>query len=122
MNYLDLTLPDIADNLALDEALLVAAEERGTGPALRIWESASVAVVLGASGRRLEDVRVDACDDDGVSVARRSSGGGTVVVGPGALNVTVVLAADSAPGLGAVDVAHRYVLDRLAGSIRAHVP
>ena len=33
-------------------------------------------------------------------------------------NVTVVLAVDSAPGLGAVDVAHAHVLDRLAASIR----
>jgi lipoate-protein ligase A len=122
MRYLDLTLPEIAGNLALDEALLVAAEERGAGPILRVWEAPSLAVVLGASGRLREDVLVEACEADGVAIARRSSGGGTVVVGPGALNVTVVLASDFAPGLTAVDEAHRFVLDRLAGSIRALGP
>ena len=122
MHYLDLTLPEIASNLALDEALLVAAEERGAGPSLRIWESPTLAVVLGASGRLHEDVLVDACQADGVAIARRASGGGTVVVGPGALNVSVVLAADVAPGLTAVDVAQRFVLDRLANAIRARGP
>src|SRR5947209_19862954 len=118
MRYLELTLPEIAANLALDEALLVAAEERGAGSVLRIWEPEQTAVVLGASCRWRDDVRVDACRDDGVAVARRSSGGGTVVVGAGTLNVAVILASDAAPGLGSVDVAHRFVLDRLAAAIR----
>lgn len=122
MRYLDLTLPEIAENLALDEALLVAAEEREAGPILRVWEAPSPAVVLGASGRLRDDVLIEACRTDGVAIARRSSGGGTVVVGPGALNVTVVLAADTAPGLTAVDEAHRFVLDRLARAIRAQGP
>jgi lipoate-protein ligase A len=41
-----------------------------------------------------------------------------VVVGPGTLNVTVILPESAAPGLAAVDVAHRYVLDRIAESVR----
>ena len=41
-----------------------------------------------------------------------------MVVGPGTLNVTIVLPIDAAAGLGAVDVAHKYVLDRLAGALR----
>ena len=122
MRYLDLTLPTVPRNLALDEALLIAADERNAGSVLRLWESESFAVVLGASGRLHEDVRVEECLSDGISIARRSSGGGTVVIGPGALNVTVVLADDEAPGLGAVDVAHKFVLDRLANALRVHRP
>jgi lipoate-protein ligase A len=53
-----------------------------------------------------------------VPVVRRSSGGGTVVIGPGVLNVSVTLPQTAAPGLWAVDVAHRYVLERLAEAIR----
>ena len=118
MHYLDLTLAGIAANLALDEALLIEAEERGSPPVLRIWEPDELAVVLGSSCRWRDDVRVDACRADGVALARRTSGGGTVVVGPGTLNLTVVLPIDAAPGLGAVDVAHRFVLDRLARALR----
>jgi lipoate-protein ligase A len=45
-----------------------------------------------------------------------------VVIGPGTLNVAVVLPSDAAPGGGAVDVAQRFVLDRLAAAIRARGP
>ena len=46
--YLDFTLPTVEENLALDEALLLAAEERGGVPVLRVWESPVTTVVLGA--------------------------------------------------------------------------
>src|SRR4051795_355586 len=62
--YLEGALPGIAANLALDEALLIEADERGAGPALRIWEPDELAVVLGASGRWRDEVRVEACDRD----------------------------------------------------------
>jgi lipoate-protein ligase A len=120
--YLEGALPGIAANLALDEALLIEADEQGAGAALRIWEPDEVAVVLGASGRWRDDVKVEACHADGVAIARRSSGGGTVVIGPGTLNVAVVLPSTAAPGLGAVDVAQEYVLGRIGRAIRARGP
>src|SRR5258708_29493370 len=101
MHHLEFTYPSITHNLALDEALLVDAEQ-GAETAVRIWESQEWAVVLGASGRWREDIDIEACQADGVTIARRSSGGGTVVIGPGALNVAVVLPIDLAPGLAAV--------------------
>jgi lipoate-protein ligase A len=119
MSLLELTLETVEANLALDEALLVEADEGRAGPVLRFWESSQFAVVLGASRHLTADVRVDACRADGVPIVRRSSGGGTVVIGPGALNVTVVLPESAAPGLSAVDLAHRYVLDRIADALRA---
>jgi lipoate---protein ligase len=118
MTFLDFSYPAIAENLALDEALLVAAEERGGGAVLRVWESWGLTVVLGASSRLRDDVDIDRCRADGVPIARRSSGGGTVVVGPGTLNVTVVLPVDAARGAHAVDTAQSFVLDRIARSIR----
>ena len=62
------------------------------------------------------------CRADGVPILRRTSGGGTVVVGPGTLNVSVILPESAAPGLAAVDQAHRYVLDWIAQSIRRAGP
>jgi len=122
MRYLERTYPEIVPNLALDEALLIQAEEIHPGPAMRVWEAHSPAVVLGASGRRSEDVLIEACERDGIPITRRSSGGGTVLIGPGALNVTWVLPIDYAPGLASVDVAQRYVLERTAESLREHTP
>jgi lipoate-protein ligase A len=120
--FLDLTLQSIEANLALDEALLIQADEGKAGAVLRLWEFPRFAVVLGASRRLSHDVRVDACREDGIPVLRRTSGGGTVLVGPGALNVTVVLPGDAAPGLLAVQTAHRYVMGRIATALNASCP
>ena len=52
MRYLDLTLPTPAENLALDEALLEAAEQSGDpGETLRVWEPDEPMVVVGRSSR-----------------------------------------------------------------------
>lgn len=118
LGYLDFTFPGVEANLALDEALLSDAEEGGPSWVLRLWESLRFAVVLGASGRVAEDVHGEACRQDGVAVFRRASGGGTVVIGPGALNATVVLPLDAAPGLSAVDRAQNFVLERFAAALR----
>ena len=122
IHFLDATLPDVAANLALDEALLVEAEERGGPSVLRVWELDHLAVVLGASCRLRENVRVEACRAEGVPIARRSSGGGTVVIGPGALNFSVILPIDATTELKAVDTAQRFVLERTADAIRAAGP
>ena len=106
------------ENLALDEALLIEADQGRGVPVLRFWEPRTYAVVLGASRRLRDDVLVDACREDGVPILRRSSGGGTVVVGPGTLNVTLVLPDSGAAGLSAVETAQRYVLERIARSIQ----
>lgn len=118
MTYLDLTLPSLEENLALDEALLIAAEERGVPAALRLWEAPELAVVLGASCRHRDEVNVDLCRSEGIRLARRSSGGGTVLIGPGALNATVVLPLNVAPGLEAVEAAQRFVVERTAAALR----
>ncbi len=118
-SLLDQTMPTIAENLALDEALLVESDESRGPTVLRFWEPRELAVVLGASGKLSEDVHRGQVDADGVILARRSSGGGTVVIGPGVLNVTVVLANDAAPGLDGVVTAQAFVLERLAVAIRS---
>jgi lipoate---protein ligase len=90
MRYLGLTLPTAAENLALDEALLLEAEAAG-GEVLRLWEWPHPAVVLGSGCKLAEDVNPVACRADQVPVLRRSSGGGTVLLGPGCLLYSLVL-------------------------------
>jgi lipoate-protein ligase A len=122
LRSLDLTLPTVEENLAYDEALLIEADEGRGGAVLRLWESPTFAAVLGASRRLAHDIVTENCRVDAVPIVRRSSGGGTVVIGPGALNVSVVLPDTMAPGLGAVDVAQKYVLGRMARAIGTMVP
>jgi len=115
MYYLPLTLESPAENLALDEALLDAAEagEIDSG-VFRLWESQAPCVVLGRSSNVEVEVNLVACRQARVPVLRRSSGGGTILTGPGCLMYAVVLDFETYPQLQAIDVAHRFVLGQMA--------
>jgi lipoate-protein ligase A len=115
MRYLDLTLPTPAENLALDEALLVEAEACGEPvETLRLWEPRSPMVVVGRSSKIAAEVRAETCRQEGIPVLRRTSGGAAVVTGPGCLMYALVLSLIRRPGLRVVDQAHRFVLRTLA--------
>ena len=117
--FFDHSYPDLASNLALDEALLLDAEDDpASRPILRIWDPMRLGVVLGASGRLRDDVEVDICRADGVEIGRRSSGGGTVLIGPGTPNLTVILRTDATPAYKHVDMSQIAVLETVAQSLR----
>src|SRR5215207_9147059 len=112
MEFVDVTLDTLNENLALDEALLLEAEAGRGGEVLRVWEWPQPAVVLGAGGRIADDVDVEACERDGVPLARRSSGGGTVLLGPGCLLYSLVLRYDRAAELRDIRKSYHWILSR----------
>ena len=120
MRLLDLTLETPAENLALDEALLDAAEETGgssDAEVLRLWEPRQIFVVAGSSSRLAEEVNLDACRARGIPLLRRASGGATIVAGPGCLMYAVVLAYRGRSHLRDINEAHRFVLEKIAASL-----
>ena len=117
MRRLDLNLGSAAEDLALDEALLLAADGSPDGEALRFWESDRPFVVLGVAGRLREEVNVEACEADGVPVLRRASGGGTVLQGPGCLNYALVLSLAARPELTSVTASYREILQPLSDAL-----
>ena len=122
MLILDLTLDSPAANIALDEALLLEAEETaGANEVLRIWESSQTFVVVGSSSKASSEVNLSNCRADRVPVLRRASGGAAILTGPGCLMYAVLLSYDRHPHLRAVDLAHRHVLGRLAPAIGRHI-
>jgi lipoate-protein ligase A len=121
MKYLDLTLPNAAENLALDEALLLGAEAGRDGEILRLWEWHEPAVILGAGSRLAQDVDQSACQADRVPILRRSSGGGTVLLGAGCLCFTLVLNYNRDPALREIRSSVCYILGRMrAGFLNIH--
>ncbi len=122
MKLLDLTLPTPAENLALDEALLLEAEDGRGGEVLRFWEWPHCAVVLGAGCRLAEDVDEAACRADGVPILRRASGGGTVLLGAGCLCYSLVLAYERSPALESIQHSYAYILDIVARALSPLVP
>ena len=69
-----------AENMAIDEALLLACEEGAAGfPALRFYWWTVPTLSLGAKERVAEAADVEACRRRGVALVRRSTGGRAVL-------------------------------------------
>lgn len=119
MRLLDLTLPTHAENLALDEALLLDTNGPET---LRFWAPREPLVVLGRSSRLEEEVDRAVCETASIPILRRVSGGATIVTGPGCLMYAVILDTDARPELKAIDRAHKMVLAYLAGALKKLEP
>lgn len=93
---LDNSFKDPVDNLCFDDTLLQCAEAGRLDGALRFWESRDPFIVLGRSGDPAAELQLQAVSEDEIPVYRRSSGGGTVVQGPGCLNYAIVLPKEGA--------------------------
>jgi len=118
VKLLALTLPSPEENVALDEALLDAAEAGELDDdILRLWEPATYMVVVGRSSRVAEEVDVAACEAACVPVLRRVSGGAAIVAGPGCLMYGLVLRYDGREHLRMLDQAHSHVLSAVAGAL-----
>lgn len=118
MRFLSLTLPTVEENLACDEALLLEAEAGTAGECLRLWEWPFRAVILGAAGIVRDDVREEACEEDDITLGRRSSGGGTVLLGSGCLLYSLVLSYDRAEELKNINSSYRYILGKIRETLR----
>src|SRR5688572_15806505 len=112
MTLLDLTLPSPAENLALDEALLDAAEADECGEVLRFWESPTPFVVVGYANKIAAEANVAACEAKGIPILRRCSGGGTVVQGPGCLNYAVILRITADGPTRNISTANQFIMER----------
>lgn len=114
---------DPAAELALDEALLEAAEAgEGPGDLLRLWQFDRPVVVIGRGSRIAGEANLAASDADGVPVLRRCSGGAAIVAGPGCLMYSLVLSSRRRPELRKVDEIHRWVMARLVAAIHRQCP
>jgi len=116
MQRLDRSLAEPAMNLALDEALLVHAEQAGE-ESIRFWRFNRPVVVLGRGSKIGAEVDVEFCQRESIPVLRRCSGGASIVAGPDCLMYSVVLDLVARPELRSVDEAHRFVIGNLAAAI-----
>src|SRR5689334_20893845 len=122
LRLLDVTLPLPVENLALDEALLEEMDEQGGDPVLRFWESDCHFVVLGRASRAAEDVDLSACEKDDIPILRRTSGGGTVLQGPGCLSYAFVLPLALHPHLTSIRATNEFILQRTAKALHRWHP
>ncbi|MFQ5478930.1 MAG: biotin/lipoate A/B protein ligase family protein [Candidatus Binatia bacterium] len=76
--------------IAADLAMLDAVE-RGAAATFRTWRVPAYSVVLSRSADPASEIDERFCADRGMRVARRPSGGGAVVIGPGTLQYAFAL-------------------------------
>ena len=118
MKRLDLTLPTPAENLALDEALVETADaDQSHGELLRLWEPRETFVVIGRSSPLEKEVNVPWCASQKIKMFRRSSGGASIVTGPGCLMYAVLLDLKKRPHLRMLDKAHRKVMETMSSAL-----
>lgn len=118
VHFLDLSLPTAAENVALDEALLLEAEAGRLPPVLRVWEQAGPAVVIGSGSRLQEEVNVETCCAEDMPIVRRCSGGGAVVLGRGCLCYSLILPS-TWPGCGDVRTSVSCILATICDALEA---
>lgn len=121
MRRLDLTLDDPADNLALDEALLLSAEQGGD-EVIRFWRFALPVVILGRGSKIDDEVDVAYCQEQAIRILRRCSGGASIVAGPDCWMYSVVLSLTARPALRNIDLAHEFVIGRLTRAVATQRP
>jgi len=99
VQLLDYSARSPEENLALDEALLEAAEAGHSSPMLRFWESSRTFIALGYTNRAAIECDVSQCARRNIPILRRVTGGGTVMQGPGCLSYALVQHIESGDSL-----------------------
>lgn len=123
MLFINQTLPTIAANLALEDALLEQAESgQWHTEYLRVWEAKQDFAVIGRGSKFAQEVNVAACEDAGIPVYRRASGGAAIVAGPGCLLYAVMLSLKERPRLAMVDVTHEFVMQQMVAALKPLAP
>ncbi len=112
MFYVENNSDDPGENLERDMRLLDLCDRGRLPGALRFWEARSPVVVAGYSNRKLEEIRLERCRELGVPVLRRSTGGGTVVIGPGSLQYSVLLPVEPGGPLDGIRRTNAFVMER----------
>lgn len=118
MKLLKIGLGDAAADVALDEALQIAAESgQYSDEVLRIWQPQHPFVVLGRSSPIQSEVNTGECRQHGVPVIRRCSGGSSILTAPGCLMYAVLLSFQARPKIRAIDAAHAHVMQQTQSAL-----
>lgn len=105
------------ETIALDEELLIKAEKGERRETLRFWEAKEYFVVVGRAGKIPEECFVKQCQNDGVRIIRRISGGGAVLQGPGCLNYSLILSYDRDERFRNIRVSYEIILKTVKDSL-----
>ena len=87
-----------AADLALEEAIHLALEDDAAPDTWRLWQARVPAVILGTGQESAREANLELTRQLNMPVLRRHSGGGAVVIGPGAINFSAFYRFSTLPG------------------------
>jgi lipoate-protein ligase A len=122
MYYLDLTLQTAEENLACDEALLEICDQGEFPGLIRLWEPPLYFVVLGHANHLKQSVFQNRCRRLEIPILRRISGGGTVLLGPGCLNYSLILPYDYSDELNNPRQTNHFLMENIRQALLPLVP
>ncbi len=124
MTYIDHSFSSPEANIHGDEFLLNKVERKEILPnILRFWESPSPFIVLGRSNKKETELHLDKCIRDNIPIHRRSSGGGTVLQGPGCLNYALILTIpNSINPLTTITETNHYIMNKHKEALLSQLP
>jgi lipoate-protein ligase A len=107
---------DAAPGLAFDEAMMLSYgrdASAGSAAALRLYSYRAHCALVGRYQYLEEEVDLARCEDQGVQIGRRPTGGGAIIMGPGQLGVAIAAraTAEESPR----ETLHRYARGVVAG-------
>jgi lipoate-protein ligase A len=108
---------DPAYNMALDEAMLLHHEAGGTLPTLRVYGWTTPTLSLGYAQKTWQEVNLAACQQCGVSVVRRPTGG-RAVLHDCEVTYSVVLPTTLCPGPATLTAHYRRIGLALAAALQ----
>ena len=114
----DLSFKLPQENILFDELLLQLADKTSQGEVLRFWESSKIFIVLGSIGKEEQDIWLEQARRDNVPLLRRTSGGGTVIQGPGCMNFTLVLSKDRHVDLADLRKSYVWISQRVIEALK----
>jgi lipoate-protein ligase A len=121
MLRLELFLPSPAEQLAADEALLDWCEAGRGGELMLFWEPHGTFVVVGYANKVTTEVNLAACEENGVPIFRRCSGGGTVVQMAGGLNYSLILRIAETGPTRSISSANQFIMEKNRAAIQSAI-
>ncbi|MDA7632631.1 lipoate--protein ligase family protein [bacterium] len=112
MNRINVQFDDPFEHLVCDDLLLNQCDQNPGVGSIRFWETDLNCVVLGYGNDLESEVFSERCRSEKVSVVRRCSGGGAVVLGHGCLNYSLILPIKCHERLASVNGANELIMDR----------
>lgn len=114
----DISFSNAQKNILYEQTLLESAEADFSGEVLRFWKTERFFIVLGRTSKFEDDIKIKEAEKDGIEIIRRTSGGGTVLQGPGCLNYSLILSYKRNPLLKNIKKSYEVILNKICNSLK----